>query len=155
MMEELSAVFVRTNVVLSNNFIGSQSDTDDIFQDMHDNQVGQGQPDTCVDCTMWGDDAFQGITGPTDWRGILPCMMSVEVSEMGLDLVGPVGGYTPTEIYDFWTTLKVSHGFWDRNTFTGTSEQRWDTGILPFIQANPDMPYETAPSVYTQGVDTS
>ena len=150
-----SAAFTKTNVIMPVNYFASTALTDSLFVYMEDNQVGTGGPDTCSDCGVWGDRTLRGISGGVDYRGVIPAQYSVEVSELGLNSVGPTGGYTPQEIYDFWTTLNVSHGFWDRNTFAGTSGQQWSTGILPFIQANPNLVNEGAPSIYTQGVDTS
>ena len=152
-----AAAFTKTNVIMPVNFFVSTGATDDMFVHMESEQVGTGNPDTCKlpDCNMWGDNTLRGDSGGVDYRGVIPVQYSVETSEIGGGQIGPAGGYTPQEIYDYWTVLQVSHGFWDRNEFAGTSEQRWPTGILPFIQANPNLVHEGAPSIYTQGVDTS
>ena len=144
------SAFVKTNVIFPINFHGSNSLCESLFTHMASNKVGQGNPDTCPTCAMQGDEVLIGNTGGTDHRGAIPIIYSIETSELGLNSVGRTGGYTPTELYDYLdNTLHATHALWDRNTFAGTSEQQWSTGILPFIQANPTFTNDSLPSVYT------
>jgi len=45
---------------------------------------------------------------------------------MGWDTVGPTGGFTAQQIFDFVNnTMRVSHFGWERNNDIGTNDQRW------------------------------
>lgn len=143
-------MFPRSNVIVPLNYHNSTSATNSLMAYMHSIGVGTGNPDACPDCNMWGDRTLQGINGGVDYRGKIPVLWSVEASEMGYDSVGRDGGYTAQEIYNYVNgKLKASHIFWHRNMSVGTSEQRWDTGILPLINANPKPTNTACPLVYS------
>lgn len=142
-------MFPKSNVVMPINWHWSTSATNSLMDYNKSIGVGQGNPDTCSDCSMWGDRTLQGLNGGVDYRGKIPVIYSIEGSVLGYNAVGPDGGYTAQEIYDFLNTkIKASHILWYRNMSTGTSEQRWDTGILPVINANPKPTYTACPAVY-------
>ncbi len=152
LVSEVGPAFEKSNVILPANWYISVTKTNDIFSHMQANQVGEGNPDTCEDCNMWGDLTVRGLSGGVDYRGVIPIMYSIEGSELGGNYVGPDGGYTPTELYTWLDeTIRASHVFWDRNINYGTSEQLWSTGILPFIESNPTLTYDSCPSIYDQG----
>lgn len=144
---EARNAFARSNVIVPVNFHISQSATNSYIAYLATIGVGVGNPDTCADCKMWGDLAVQGLSGNVDHRRSIPLVWSVENSELGLDSVGPAGGYLPSQIYSYANdTLHVTHLLWDRNTFAGTSAQQWPA-ILKFISSNPltstRCPYST------------
>lgn len=142
-------MFPKSNVVMPINWHSSTSATTSLMAYNKSIGVGQGNPDSCPTCEMWGDRALQGLIGGVDYRGKIPVIYSIEGSELGYNSVGRSGGYTAQEIYDFLNTkIRASHILWYRNMSTGTSEQRWDTGILPLINANPKPTYTTCPAVY-------
>jgi hypothetical protein len=71
-----------------------------------------------------------------DYRGLLAIATSVEHFELG----GSSGDFTPAQIGSFaYNTLRADHVFWVRNTWSGDSSQRWDTGILPYLKTNPPV----------------
>jgi hypothetical protein len=105
--------------------------------------VGAGNPDVCPSCKMEIDLIMNRFTAP------IPRMMSVEASEMGYNSVGPAGGFTAQQIQDYATdNQRTNYLFWDRNLGVGTTEQRWDTGILPVINSQP-LKHLSCPLVYS------
>lgn len=71
-----------------------------------------------------------------EYRGLLGIATSVEHGELG----GSSGDFTPAQIGSFaYNTLRANHVFWVRNTWSGDSSQRWDTGILPYLRTNPPV----------------
>ena len=164
--------FPKTNVVMNVNYIvGGQSVVNSLIADNRSIGVGQGGPDTAPKCInnncsegyanpqgIWAYNTVVGNNtgGGTASVGIHQIAYGVEASELGLDAVGQDGGYTPEEIFSFFDDyLKGSHLFWHRNEYYGTSEQRWSTGILPFINANSNFTNDSCPSSYTSGCDTN
>lgn len=148
------AAFPHTNVLNAINYLSPGfSETGMIPHIAYMRSIGVGfvDPDTCADCGIWGDKVVRGVTsGSTDYRGIMPIWMSAEVSEMGADSVGPDGGYTATQLAS-WdnATMHASHIMWDYNDWAGTSEQRWATGLVVYINANPTPTYTSCPTAYT------
>jgi hypothetical protein len=111
---------------------------------LHSIGVGVGNPDICPSCNMPVDSFTRGKT---------PHAMSVEVSELGYNSVGPAGGFTAQQIYDYAVGVqKVTHLFWDRNTIIGTTAQRWETGILPIINGL-TLSVSLCPSLFTACVN--
>ncbi|MBN1237325.1 MAG: hypothetical protein JXB36_02430 [Gammaproteobacteria bacterium] len=137
LMTEAVAAFERSVVVSPASWVASQTETVRHIEHVHAIGGAVGNMDVCPDCDMWADLAIRGELGGTDFRGRMPLVYSVETSELGLDAVGPDGGYTPYEIHRWANDVqRVTHLFWDRNTYAGTSEQRWPA-ILDFIRSNP------------------
>lgn len=121
--------------------------------------AGAGNPDTCPSCGMAIDSMLTGEIGGQDYRGVIPIVMGVEVSELGYDSVGPSGGFTVQQIYDYAHDDKGStHILWDRNVVVGKSGsdpksgQRWDA-MLKLISAQP-VEHVACPSAFEQGCRT-
>lgn len=151
------SVFIQSNVVHSVNYAQGDAYVDDLIAHNATLDIGQGSPDTlnpgCSSSVTDGDQTLKGLSGGVDYRGSMPVLYSAEASVMG----GVLGDCLPVSIRAFANdTLKASHLFWTRNTFTGTAEQQWYDGILPFISdsAN-DLTYVSCPSNYEQGCDTN
>jgi hypothetical protein len=157
------AAFKRTNVVMNVNFMGSQSRVNDFIAYMRSIGVGVGGPDVapkCLDsdCKTYADPqeilAYNTVNGNSTGGGnklggIVPIAYSVEASELGYDSVGQKGGYTPAQIFDFANGyLEATHLFWVRNTSTGTTQQRWQTGILPLIDTK-SLSHAACPKMYS------
>ena len=70
-----------------------------------------------------------------DYRLELPIANGVESGELGKFTPQQIGAYA----YD---PLHVNYLFWIRNTWKGTPEQKWWTGILPYLHSRP--PVQTA-----------
>ena len=59
------------------------------------------------------------------------------------------GGYTATQLGDYSNNvMRASHTARDMNEEIGTDEQRWSTGILPYIRANPTPVHNECPQLY-------
>lgn len=160
-----------TNVSASINWFQTQSRTNSIAAYMRSIGVGLAAPDTaptCInnDCSqgyatvqgIWGHNTVIGNTagGGVPATGIVPITYRVEASELGIGIVGQPGGYTAQEIFDFYdTAMKGTHLLWNYNDTYGDADQRWATGILPVINANPTFTYDDCPSTYTTGCDTN
>jgi hypothetical protein len=128
LMQATLAAFPTTNVVLSFNYYGPG------YQQMLDymlaNNIVKSNPDSCDACNIPGDTYFTGEVGTTDYRGQVPCMMSVENSVFS----GSVGSgdVQADEVFSWLNdTMQASHIFWDYNTFAtstppGPEYQLWD-----------------------------
>lgn len=139
----------KTQVIAGVNYLTTSSLTTSHIAYLASIGVGNHSPDACINCGIWADRVMQGVTGGIDYRARVPTMQGVEVSELGLNSVGPDGGYTPKQIGAWANDVQhASYILWDRNTFTGTSEQKWHTGILPYINANPTLQFDDCPTSY-------
>jgi hypothetical protein len=133
----------QTNLFVFTNWLGSPSLLSSVIQGFMNPGVGVGGPDVIPGQLTDGQKIWTGAYG-ADYRGVLPIGNSVEVAELG----GTKGSWTPQEINAFaYDTLRANYLFWVWNTWQGTPEQRWDTGILPFLRTNPPIRTK-CPSVY-------
>ena len=127
--------------------------------------LGAGNPDTCpsvresdgATCGQPADKIMRGEIGDKDYRGEMPHVMGVEASELGLNSVGPYGGFTVQEIFNYANDQQRStHILWDRNTFGGvdhsdpTIGQRWDA-MLNLFQSHPVSETDCPKSILSQG----
>lgn len=154
LMAEIVAACPKSLVISPISFLGTQSNVNAHIAYVHSIGGGAGNMDTCPSgCSMQSDLTLRGASGGVDYRGGMPIVYSVEASVLGNDAVGPDGGFTPTQIGDFANdTMRINHLMWDRNMAVGTSAQRWDTGILPYINANP-LEHSACPSAFAQGCE--
>ncbi|MBN1237109.1 MAG: hypothetical protein JXB36_01345 [Gammaproteobacteria bacterium] len=137
LMTEAVAAFRTSLVVSPTSWVGSEEHTVRHIEHVHAIGGAVGNMDVCPDCEMWADLAIRGELGETDFRAKMPLVYSVETSVLGLDAVGPDGGYTPPQIYEWANDVqRVTHLFWDRNDYAGAQEQRWPA-TLDFIRSNP------------------
>ena len=98
-MTEAVAAFEKSLVVSPTSWVASEDHTTRHIAHVHSISGAVGNMDVCPDCDMWADRAVRGELGGVDFRGSMPLVYSVETSVLGLDAVGPNGGYTPAEIY--------------------------------------------------------
>ncbi len=127
-----------TNVVFYNNFIqgASESQLADVYAALRTSDAATGAPDVLPPPhAVRGEMIYRGeLAGGADLRGQIPAMFAVQTPELG----GKEGTFTPKQLFDQCVSVNgCTHMFWVRNTSTGGSEQRWETGILPFLRANP------------------
>lgn len=139
----------RTNVIVFNNFLQGSTDTQfiDFVRFLKDNRAVIAGPDVLPPPHNGskGERIYRGELGGLDMRGQMPAMFAVQSPELG----GKEGTFTPRELYDHCVvTNRCSHMFWIRNTAEGGAEQQWDTGLLPFIRANPKT-VENCPRSYS------
>ena len=155
-MTEVGSAYSKSLVISPTSYVVTRDDTDEHIAHVASIREAPGHLDPSPDCDMWADLTLRGVSGGVDYRGVIPIVYSVEASELGLDSIGPDGGYTPDELTTWANnTQHITHLFWDRNTFAGTSEQQWSSGILPHISDSSNALTRTScPSVFIQGCDT-
>ena len=155
LMTQVVPAFPRSIVSSPTNWVVSPRDTDQHIAHVATIGGAAGNMDTCPDCNQWADKTIRGDSGGVSYAGIIPIVYSVEASEMGLDSVGPEGGYTPEQLLTWANQSQyVTHLFWDRHNF-GTTEQQWATGILPYISdSNNALKNTGCPSAIAQGCDS-
>jgi hypothetical protein len=87
-----------------------------------------------------GDD----LRGQTAWVG--------EQQEFGL---GVRITQTPGEIFNYqYNTMRANYMIWLMNTWTGGAEQKWPTGILPYVRSINGKIHTECPDKYTNRCDT-
>jgi hypothetical protein len=146
----VKSAWKQTQVVGAVNYMQSLPVTTAHLQYLASIGVGNDSVDACPDCKIWGDRIQQGVQGGQDLRGTVGIFQGVEDSELGLNAVGPKGGYTATQI-GAWAndSQHANYVLWDNQDYTGTAAQRWSTGILPYINANPTPTHTACPTSYS------
>jgi hypothetical protein len=82
---------------------------------------------------------FRGLEGGPDHRGKIS--WTGEVEQIGL---GDRYSYMPAQIHEFFHDyVHASHELWLFNDYMGKPEQRWSTGIKPFIDSIKGKVYTT------------
>lgn len=133
----------RSNLFVFTNWLGNDSLMGTLIQELSQVPVAIGGPNVIPNDPTQAQRVWTGQFG-ADYRGLLAIGASVEHGELG----GNLGNFTPKQINDYaYNTLRVNHIFWIRNTWSGSSAQRWATGILPFLRTNPPI-RTTCPSAY-------
>lgn len=153
----MSTAWKKTNVWIPLNWGVSTTRLQGLISYFSSIGVGTGNPDICPSCGQTVDLIAIGTSGGHDYRGEMPLMMHVEVSELGYNAVGPNGGFTSSQIFTYADgTQRSNYIIWDYNTITGNANQQWNgaSGELATINANP-VSHTTCPSIYTQGCNTN
>ena len=143
------AAMPSTNVCVSSNFLGTQTNMNAFVAYLASIGVGVGGPDVVPSATF--TNTYQTITGSSggvDYRAgvgnsnVIPIMYSVETSEI-TGGSGALGSYTMAQIRDFANnTLKASHLFWHR-------QGNWSSTMLPYLQTGGNALTNTGvPTVY-------
>jgi hypothetical protein len=133
----------KSNLFLNANWIGSDTIMSDLIQQVRNASAGAGGSNVIPGSPTLGQRALSGVFG-ADYRLELPIANGVETGELG----GALGDFTPKQIAAYaYDVLRAHYLFWVRNTWNGSPQQRWDTGILPFLRTHP--PIRTrCPNVY-------
>ena len=133
----------QTTIFMGTNFLGSDSDMGSLIQALYQSDLGAGGPSTIPNRWIQSQKVWTGATG-ANYRGLIPLGPGIETMVFG----GKHGNFTPQQIGDWaYKSLGVTHLFWVRNTWAGTSAQQWPKGILPYLRTNP--PTRTAcPTAY-------
>jgi hypothetical protein len=135
---EMVASWKSTNVIVFSNYMQDTSDAQfiDFVKFLRANRSTVGGPDTLPPphSSTLGERVYRGELGGVDMRGQMPAMFAVQTPELG----GKEGTFTPKQLYDHCVnTNRCSHMFWIRNMSNGGAEQKWDTGILPYLRTGP------------------
>ncbi len=148
-----------SQVFVDSNYLGSDAQMEELIKYAQANMAAVGGPDTLVRAwvisgkrALQSDTIVRGERGSgTDYRGVIALKSEVQDSEIG----GRLASFTATEMYD--TAYNIMHSnyiFWDRNNYTGGTEQRWDTGILPLIRSVDGKTYTQCPTSFQGRCDT-
>ncbi len=146
MISASRGAFKQTIVRLSANFFGSDTQMHDLIAYCNTFNVAVGGPDTIPTQQIQADRLFMGSAG-TDYRGVLPWVSEVQSPS----LCGTKGCFTAKQLYDNGMLRQASHFVWYRNTWSGGAEQKWDTGILPFIKSIKGATKSACPQTYAGG----
>lgn len=119
------AAWKSTLVRLPTNFFGSDAQMSDLLSYCNTFNVATGGPDIIPTQTIQADRLHLA-----KWTGIMAWVAEVQSPSLG----GTKGTFTPDQIYTNGMLRKPSHFIWYRNTWSGGAEQKWDTGILPYIR---------------------
>lgn len=133
----------QTIVRLPANFFGSDAQMTDLIRYCAMYGVALGGPDIIPTESIQADRLYMGAGG-IDYRGVLPWISEVQSPSLG----GHEGTFTPQQIYDTGMQRAPSHFVWYRNTWSGGTAQKWDTGILPFIKSVKGVTNVECPRTY-------
>jgi hypothetical protein len=126
------AAWPHTNVFLYSNFLSGH--LEDLIAECERNRCGAGGPDVLPPPHNGtdGERILRGASSGGDYRGRMPIAFSVQSPELG----GTKGTFTPRQLFEHaYQTLHVNYIFWMRNTWEGGAEQKWSTGILPYLRS--------------------
>lgn len=154
-VEASRAAWPHTQLRLYTNWTGTDAQLNDLMAHGAPRQVAICcGPDVLPDRGITADRVVRGLNGNgtvhagwLDYRGQVGIVTEVQYPEWA----GSYGDWTPEELYDYaHDTLRTTHMVWYRNEAVGTSEKRWSTGILPFINSISGAVYTTScPTLYT------
>jgi hypothetical protein len=161
MVKEVAEAFPKTNVLLAHNYLGNQTWSDRLVEQLAAARAGISGPDVLpTSCAhgnaglngTWGYRSLRGDDSGVDYRGVIPSIWSVENSEMGSSL----GYCTPDQLGEFASdSLHASHIGWDRNTFTGDSTTQWPAVKAYVSDPANALKHTSCPAVYTQGCNSN
>jgi hypothetical protein len=133
----------QTIVRLPTNFYGNDTQMADLLNYSNTYNVAVGGPDVIPTEFIQADRVFMGGAGK-DYRGTMAWVSEVQSPSLG----GHEGTFTPSQLYTNGMQRSPSHFIWYRNTWSGGAEQKWDTGILPFIRSVKGATKTTCPTTY-------
>lgn len=122
----------------ANFFPGGNSAMGALLGEMVQRGVAIGPPDVVPSEVCDANFVFCGGGGSPDHRGVVPFVAEVQSPELG----GKEGTWTPKELFDHTMNGDAALGVeptypqyfvWCDNRWEGGPAQKWDTGILPFI----------------------
>jgi hypothetical protein len=135
------AAWPHTNVFLYTNFLGKE--LPGVVKECAQKYCGVGGPDVLPTSETGGDKVVKGSVGGVDYRGRIPVAYAVQQPELG----GSKGTFTPAQLFDkAYNDLHANYIFWMRNLGSGGPEQKWSTGILPFIRSIDGKIHSECPS---------
>jgi hypothetical protein len=122
-----------TMLRVQTNYFGSDKQMLDLIQYCATYSVAVGGPDVIPNQTIQANSIYNGDRGGgKDLRGKLPFIAEIQSPSLG----GHEGTFTPREIYEHaLREVQPQYFVWLRNTYAGGPEQKWNTGILPFIRS--------------------
>lgn len=156
----MRASWPRSNIFMSTNYLGTDTQMEELIKHCLSNQVFVGGPDTWTRAwvesgkrALQSDEIVKGKRGSgTDYRNVIAIKNEMQVTEMG----GYIATFTPAELYDVAYNINRAHYIlWDRNDYYGGDAQKWDTGILPFIRSVKGVSNTACPPSFKGGCATN
>lgn len=132
-LRQVKPAMPQTNLFMNLNWIGSSDLMKHLVQEVRDNRAALAGSNVAKGNKTLAQKVLTGWYG-ADYRWEVPIAHGVETAELG----GWLGDYKPWEnnTHSYYE-LNGHHLFWVRNTWQGDSDQRWYTGILPYLRSNP------------------
>lgn len=126
LLTEARKVFPTTQIRLSTNFYGSDSQMLELlrFCDLLD--IAVGGPDVIPNQTIQANRMYE-----SHLKGRMVWVAEVQSPSLG----GHEGTFTARELYESAMNQAPSYFLWYRNTWSGGTAQKWDSGLLPFIRS--------------------
>jgi hypothetical protein len=170
-MSAARAAFPNTAVRLGANWYGSDGWMIALLKRAAEMDIAVGGPDVVPRSAVQSNQVFTGASaGSTDLRGIVPFVAEVQSPSLG----GKVGTYTAEQLYlaamegvstrsggatgsgtAVFRAVEPQYFVWYVNTWSGGAEQKWDSGILPYIRKiNGAVFSTTCPKGYSAGCRT-
>lgn len=133
LIDASAPVWDKTVLRLSANFFGNDQTMADMISYCAARGVAIGGPDVIPNQTIQANRVFAGVSGGgRDYRGYIPWIAEIQSPSLG----GHEGTFTPRELYDHGKNeMNANYFVWYRNTWQGGPDQKWDSGILPFIKS--------------------
>lgn len=126
LMTESRKVWPTTQIRLSTNFFGSDSQMLDLLKFCDTLDVVVGGPDVIPNQTIQANRLYDQY-----FKGKLIWAAEVQSPSLG----GHKGTFTAQQLYDSAMKQNPAYIVWYRNTWSGGTAQRWDTGLLPYIRS--------------------
>lgn len=170
-MSAARAAFPNTAIRLGANWYGSDGWMIALLKRAAEMDIAVGGPDVVPRSAVQSNQVFTGASaGSTDLRGIVPFIAEVQSPSLG----GKVGTYTAEQLFlaamegvstrsggetgsgtAVFRAVEPQYFVWYVNTWSGGAEQKWDSGILPYIRKINGAVFSTAcPKGYSAGCRT-
>lgn len=147
----------RANLFIPANYLGSDTAMEDLIIAARANKGGIGGPDTWnrtwVEAgtrAIQGDEIMRGERGSLhDYRPEIIVVNEVQATELG----GYIASFSPAQVWDVAVNInRANYVFIDYtkagDTQNGNTGNYWDTGFVPFFQANGAVTNTTLPTGY-------
>jgi hypothetical protein len=137
--------WAHSNIFVETNYLGSDSQMQAFINTSVSDQAVVGGPDVVPGRDLQSDKVVNGEKGSgTDYRGVVAIKAEVQTPELG-----EKWSFEPNALYDLaYTVNRCNFMLWDRNDFYGGPDQKWTTGILPFIRSVNGKTVSVCPSSY-------
>jgi hypothetical protein len=153
------AAWKHSEVFLTTNYLGSDTQMEQLIQTAEANQVVLGGPDTWG--MAWVQAGTRGLQSDFIERGIrgsgsvyigkVAQKAEIEDTELGVMVA-----FDPSDLYNVaYNVMQANYIWWDYNTYAGTATNKWSTGILPLINSVNGKTYTACPPSYNGNCSTN
>lgn len=137
LLTEIRPAYKQTQLRLSTNFYGSDEQMLELlkFCDLLD--IAVGGPDIIPNQTIQANRLYDA-----NFKGKMIWVSEVQAPSLG----GKEGTFTAQQIYESGMQQQPNYFLWYRNTWSGGTAQKWDTGLLPYIRQVQGKVVSTCPA---------